>query len=151
MRKISATFRHSALDVTMNRETEHEVPRRDEGRKEALKTFIEQTKILITLASGFVLAPPAVLSFLRKPAPTPSPGCAVPLVPSLPWERFNWAEGLLVASILFGYLVLSTIAGSQHQGNYDVHRPMTRLFSVLQIVLYLVGVILFLTMIPALL
>ena len=135
----------------MSKETEPEAARRDEGRKEALKTFIEQTKILITLASGFVLAPPAVLSFLRKPMPTPSPGCAAPPVPSLPWERFTWAEGLLVASILFGYLVLSTIAGSQHQGDYDVHRRATRVCSVFQIVLYLAGVLLFLTMIPALL
>ena len=135
----------------MNKETEPEDVRRDEGRKEALKTFIEQTKILITLASGFVLAPPAVLSFLRKPAPTPSPGCAVPPVSALPWHRFSWAEGLLVASILFGYLVLSTIAGSQHQGDYVVHRRATRVCSVFQIVLYLAGVLLFLTMIPALL
>lgn len=116
---------------------------REEGQKEALKTFGEQTKILITLASGFVLAPPAVLSFLRKPDGKP--------VVSLPWVQFAWAEGLLLSSVLFGYVVLSTIAGSQHQGEYDVHRPATRIFSLLQIGSYLVGVVLFLSMIRAVL
>ena len=115
----------------------------DEGKKEALKTFIEQTKILITLSSGFVLAPPAVLSFLRKPDGKEISG--------LPWARFAWAEGLLLASIFAGYVVLSTIAGSQHQGVYNVHRPATRISSLFEIGLYLAGVILFLSMVPALL
>jgi hypothetical protein len=127
----------------MSEETIPNIARIEEGRKDAVKTFSEQTKILITLASGFVLAPPAVLSFFRKPD-----GKAIP---SLPWARFFWAEFLLVASILAGYFVLSTIAGYQHMGVYDVHRPATRVCSVLQIALYLLGVILFLTMIPALL
>lgn len=135
----------------MSKETEPIDMRRDEGRKEALKTFIEQTKILITMASGFVLAPPAVLSFLRKPLPAPSPGCAAPPAPAIPWHRFELSEFLLGVSVLFGYLVLSTIAGSQHQGNYDVHRLATRICSLVQIGLYLAGVILFLSMIPALL
>jgi hypothetical protein len=127
----------------MSEANEPDETRGAEGRKEALKTFSEQTKILITLASGFVLAPPAVLSFLRKPD-----GKAIP---ALPWARFTWAEGLLVASILAGYLTLSTIAGYQHLGKYDVHRRATRNFSLLQIGLYVAGIILFLSMIPALL
>ena len=127
----------------MSEETSPNDARIEEGRKDSVKTFSEQTKILITLASGFVLAPPAVLSFFRKPD-----GKAIP---SLPWWRFIWAESLLVVSILAGYLVLSTIAGYQHEGVYDVDRPATRVCSVLQIALYLLGVILFLTMIPALL
>ena len=127
----------------MSKANEPDETRGEEGRKEALNTFSEQTKILITLASGFVLAPPAVLSFLRKPD-----GKAIP---ALPWARFTWAEGLLLASIFAGYLVLSTIAGSQHQGIYNVHRLATRVCSLLQIGFYLAGLILFLSMIPALL
>lgn len=127
----------------MSKETNPIDARIEEGRKEAVKTFSEQTTILITLASGFVLAPPAVLSFFRKPD-----GKAIA---SLPWGRFFWAEFLLVASILAGYFVLSTIAGYQHKGMYDVHRSATRVCSLLQIGLYLAGVVLFLTMIPALL
>jgi hypothetical protein len=127
----------------MSKEPESDGRCREEGPKEAVKTFSEQTKILITLASGFILAPPAVLSLFRKPDGKP--------IPSLPWGRFEWAEGLLVVSILAGYVVLSTIAGSQHQGIYNVHRTATRACSVLQIALYLAGVVLFLSMIPALL
>lgn len=127
----------------MSNESKSDESQCEEGQKEALKTFGEQTKTLMTLASGFVLAPPAVLSFLRKPN-----GSAVtPLL----WVRFNWAEGLLLASIFAGYLVLSTIAGSQHQGDYNVHRKATRFCSLLQIGLYLAGVILFLSMVPAIL
>ena len=117
----------------------------EEGRKEALKTFGEQTKILITLASGFVLAPPAVLSFLRRPDGKSISASA------LPWVRFTWAEGLLLASIFAGYVVLSTIAGSQHQGIYDVHRRATRICSLFQIGFYIAGFILFLSMVHALL
>jgi heme A synthase len=113
------------------------------GRLEALKTFIEQTKLLVSLASGFILAPPAVLTFLRKPD-----GHVLFLIP---WKRFLGAEGLLIASILAGYVVLGTIAGSQHTGDYDVHRTATRVASVLQLVLYLAGIIVFLSMTKAIL
>jgi hypothetical protein len=108
------------------------------GKAESLKTFIEQTKLLVTLASGFVLAPPAVLSFLRRPdGKTPS---------FVPWQSFFWAEGLLVASILAGYVVLGTIAGSQSNEVYDVYRPATRVSSLIQLLLYVAGIIVFLFM-----
>lgn len=37
-----------------------------DGRAEALKTFIEQTKLLVTLASGFLVAPAAAVSLLKS-------------------------------------------------------------------------------------
>ena len=117
---------------------EQEVVSRQAGRQEALKTFIEQTKLLVTLASGFILAPPAVLSFLRRP----DGGKGTPV----PWNRFFWAEGLLIASIVAGYFVLGTVAGSQHSGDYNVYRRATRLFSILQLLLYLAGIGAFLLM-----
>ncbi len=105
------------------------------GRSEALKTYIEQTKLLVSLASGFVLAPPAVLSLLRRPD-----GKKPDFVP---WPYFFWAEGLLIGSILAGYVVLGTVAGSQDSGLYDVHRPATRAFSIFQLLLYLAGIVVF--------
>jgi hypothetical protein len=108
------------------------------GKSEALKTYIEQTKLLVSLASGFVLAPPAILSLLRRADGKP---------PSfVPWSRFFWAEGLLVGSILAGYVVLGSIAGAQHNSSYDVHRPATRTFSIAQLSLYLAGIFAFLEM-----
>jgi hypothetical protein len=113
------------------------------GRVEALKTYIEQTKLLVTLASGFVLAPPAVLTVLRAPDGK--------MLKFLPLRRFCLAEGLLVGSILAGYVVLGTIAGFQHRGDYDVHRPATRVSSIIQLTLYLAGIVVFLSMTTAIL
>lgn len=112
------------------------------GKVAALQTFVEQTKLLVSLASGFVLAPPAVLSFLRRP------DGRVPV--ALPWGRFICAEILLVLSILAGFVVLGTVAGSQHNGTFDVYRPFSRFSSVCQLVLYVAGIAMFLFMIPAL-
>jgi hypothetical protein len=119
-----------------------EVDQPEPGRVEALHTFIEQTKLLVSLASGFVLAPPAVLSFLRRPdAKATSP---------LPWGRFMCAEALLVLSILAGFVVLGTVAGSQYDGSFDVYRSASRFCSLCQLFLYLAGIAMFLSMIPAL-
>lgn len=113
------------------------------GRAEALKTYIEQTKLLVSLASAFVLAPPAVLSYLRAPDGKKAAW--------VPWYRFTWAEGLLVASILAGYVVLGTIAGSQHDGDFNVDRPATRYWSIAQLTFYLAGIAIFLWMTKAIL
>jgi hypothetical protein len=127
----------------MNSQSQSRSEAEDAGKAEALKTFIEQTKLLVSLASGFVLAPPAVLSLFRK-----SDGNALGLVP---WCRFFWAESLLVGSILAGYVVLGTVAGSQHRGEYNVHRPATRVSSIVQLLLYLAGIVVFLFMTKAIL
>lgn len=118
--------------------TEEEVK---SGRAEAVKTYIEQTKLLVSLASGFVLAPPAVLSIFRHPD-----GDALT---NVPWNRFYWAEGFLISSILAGYLVLASIAGYQHIGNFNVHRTATRIFSIIQLLLYIAGIGFFVLMVRA--
>lgn len=101
------------------------------GPKEACKTFIEQTKLLVTLASAFVVAPAAVIPlFISKDH---IPVAAVLVRP------FLCAEISFVFSVLAGYVVLATIAGYQHQGLFNVHRPATRISSLVQIILYLVG------------
>jgi hypothetical protein len=52
---------------------------------------------------------------------------------------FFAAELLQVASVVAGYAVLGSIAGSQHDEKYDVYRPATRFLSLLQLVLYVSG------------
>jgi hypothetical protein len=101
------------------------------GKQEALKTYVEQTKLLVTLASGFVLAPAAAVSFFRSSAPE---HMAPPSV-----RLFLGAEILLIFSILSGYAVLGSIAGSQHNDEFNVYRPATRFLSLLQLALYLGG------------
>ena len=127
----------------MNSQGQSRVDAEDAGKAEALKTFIEQTKLLVSLASDSFGAARRLYHSFRK-----SDGNALSLVP---WRRFFWAESLLVGSILAGYVVLGTIAGSQHRGEYNVHRPATRVSSIVQLLLYLAGIVVFLFMTKAIL
>jgi hypothetical protein len=107
-----------------------------EDRKEACKTYIEQTKLLVTLASAFVLAPPALFALVRNEKSLPLIGRS-----ELLW-LFS-AEAGFILSVLMGYVVLGSITGSQHNGTYDVYRSATMVLSWLQLLLYLAGLILF--------
>ena len=108
-----------------------------DGKAEALKTFIEQTKLLVTLASGFIVAPAVAVSILKGPGK----------LQNIHVRLFLPAEACLIASVIVGYIVLGTIAGSQDAGNFNVHRPATRIFSLLQLSLYLSGLICFVLLI----
>jgi hypothetical protein len=106
-----------------------------DARKEAVKTYIEQTKLLVALSSAFVLAPAGVVAVLKDRA-------AVGLTPAqLAW--FIVADVLFIFSVFMGYVVLGTIAGYQHLNKFDVHRSATRNCSLLQIFSYVVGLIVF--------
>lgn len=105
----------------------------DNPKKDACATFIEQTKLLVTLASTFILAPAAFVALLKEK--------------EFPLPLFVWSEVCFIASVIGGYLTLATIAGWQNEGKYDVYRPGTRIASACQFVLFLVGCFLFLKMI----
>ena len=107
----------------------------NDGPREAVKTYLEQTKLLVSLASAFVLAPAAALPFIGNSSAVPAHSKFLCLV---------GGEILFVVSILFGYLVLGSIAGSQHLNSFDVYRPATKWLSRLQIGSYLLGLIFFL-------
>jgi len=95
--------------------------------QEACKTFIEQTKLLTSLASAFIIAPA--------------------VVPNLTKVVLGWpiivTEILFVLSVLAGYIALGAIAGSQNRGEYDVYRPAVMRWGLAQFVTYLVGIGLF--------
>src|SRR5215831_4406188 len=113
-----------------------------ESKKEACKTYIEQTKLLVTLASAFLFAPAALIGILKdKPAV------------GLSNAQFRWfvvAEICFIISVLAGYIVLGTLTGSQHAGQFDVFRPATRGFSLAQFGAYLIGLIVFIKLALAL-
>src|SRR5687768_5236714 len=94
-----------------------------DGKKEACKTYIEQTKLLVTLASAFLLAPAAVIGFVRT-------GLAAS---PIEWQLAMGAEGCLILSVILGYVVLASLVGSQFDETYDVYRPATRFFSLAQL------------------
>jgi hypothetical protein len=104
-----------------------------DGRKEACKTYVEQTKLLVTLASAFLFAPAAILALLKDS----------PFIERwLGWQLIG-AEVAFVASVLCGYVARSGITGSQDSGAFNVYRKATRLSSLAQFGLYLVGMVLF--------
>lgn len=110
-------------------------PTSDDGKKEAVKTYLEQTKLLVTLASAFILAPAGLVAVLKERT-------TVGLASSqLFW--FVIAEVLFIASVMAGYVVLGTIAGSQDANRYDVYRLATRCASLAQITAYLFGLSVF--------
>lgn len=114
----------------------------NEGPKEAVQTYIEQTKLLVTLASAFLFAPAGLIAILKDRA-------AVNLTSSQ-FRYFVIAEGLFIFSVLAGYITLATIAGWQHLGRFDVYRTATRYWSLAQFFSYLAGLILFLVLAVAL-
>ncbi|GAB3892481.1 hypothetical protein GCM10028803_05350 [Larkinella knui] len=97
----------------------------DNPKNEACKTYLEQTKLLVTLASAFILAP------------------------SIFFEKFNFFDGLtiyyelcFVLSVLFGYVVFGTITGTQHKGEFNVYNRGTMWFSRGQFFLFILGIVL---------
>ncbi|MEM1448705.1 MAG: hypothetical protein AAF726_11440 [Planctomycetota bacterium] len=98
-----------------------------EGPKAACETFIQQTKLLTSLASAFVVAP-----VLVKPDSI---------------EVTGWllaAEIALLVSLLAGYVTLAAVAGTQHKGKFNVYAPTIRVFAHAQFFPYVIGVALFL-------
>jgi hypothetical protein len=107
----------------------------EDGRKEAVKTYIEQTKLLVALASAFVIAPAAFVALFKDRV---AEGLSSSL---LFW--FVVSDGLFITSVLAGYVVLGTIAGFQHLNQYNVYRPATKFASLAQIAAYLIGLAIF--------
>jgi hypothetical protein len=102
-----------------------------DGKKAAVATYMEQTKLLVTLASAFLFAPAGLVALLKD-------GKDIHLV-SAQVEKFMWAEGLFILSVLAGYVVMATIAGYQAEGEHNVYRPATRIASIIQFFAYLGG------------
>jgi len=117
----------------------NENKQRLENKKEACKTYIEQTKLLVALASAFLLAPAALFSIIK--------GDDGKAVIGRNLLIFISSELSFIFSIFFGYIVLGSIAGSQDKGTFDVYRPATRYLSFVQIGTFLIGLIVFVILI----
>lgn len=106
-----------------------------EGRKEACKTYLEQTKLLVTLASAFLIAPAGLVGIMKDR------GSA-----GLKYVDVGWltaAEVLFVVSVLLGYVAIGSLAGSQDRDEFDVYRPAVRFASLGQFTTYLLGLCIF--------
>jgi hypothetical protein len=114
----------------------HHVSGKIDDKKEACKTYIEQTKLLVTLSSAFLVAPPAMLELIHAEKGTPA-------ITEVSLTQLMIAEFLFIASVLAGYVVLGSITGSQDDGTFDVFRGATRLWSIAQFLLYVCGLVFF--------
>ncbi|HBB89136.1 MAG TPA: hypothetical protein DC047_16135 [Blastocatellia bacterium] len=106
-----------------------------DGKKEACKTYLEQTKLLVTLASAFLFAPAGLVAILKDRVSA-----------NISHAGITWfiiIEALFIGSVLMGYIVLGSLAGSQDTGEFDVFRPATRVISLFQFGFYLAGIIMF--------
>jgi hypothetical protein len=106
------------------------------NKQAACKTYIDQTKQLITLASAFVVAPAGLITVLKNESTV---GLSTGKL-----YLFLAAESALIVSVLSGYITMGCVAGSQDQGSHDIYRPATRIFSLVQIGAYIVGLAVFL-------
>jgi hypothetical protein len=95
----------------------------DNYRNDACKTYLEQTKLLTTLSSAFIIAPVALFEKFQN----------MNLLVIL-------MEVFFIFSIFTGYVVFGTIAGTQHKGDCNVHNKGTTIFSWIQIVFFFLGI-----------
>ena len=90
-----------------------------EGQKAAVATYMEATKLLVALSSAFLFAPAGLVALLKDSKEV-----------KLSFGQlysFLWAEGLFIASVLAGYVVMTSIAGWQRHGIHNVYRGATRI------------------------
>jgi Mn2+/Fe2+ NRAMP family transporter len=102
-------------------------PTNKEDRKEASKTYLEQIKLLITLASTFIVAPAVLYKDLEGFSPV----------------LLIFMEACFILSVVLGYVAVGSIAGTQFDGGYNIYRRATKYSSLAQLGSYLVGMILF--------
>ncbi len=104
------------MSETMSPSPTHGTP---EDLREAAKTYTEQTKLFVGLASALGVAQ----VFTGADA---AHRCYVVLM-----------IVLLIVSVLCGYFTLGALAGTQYEGEYNIYRPAIRITSILQVVAFL--------------
>ena len=107
-----------------------------ECRKFAVEKYLEQVKIVTTLATTLLVTPNALVALY--PAEEAKGQVPVVLCQGLkPW--LLTANISFALTIVLAYFIYSSVVGFIFQGEYDIHRPMTRVFSLLQLFTLAVG------------
>jgi hypothetical protein len=109
-----------------------------ENHKLAVDRYLDQIKILSALATALLLAPAAiqVISDRLKAAQTNGVG------------MLNTKSLALAANVAFllviilSYVIYSTLVGEINRGTFNVYRTATRIFSLAQLILLAIGLIL---------
>jgi len=101
-------------------------------RKFAVEKYLEQVKILTALATALLISPNVFLLIRQVNSQTAQ-------------ILENAVKFLLIANIAFivsiilTYFIYSSVVGKVNAGIYDVDRPATRVFSLLQLAGIIVG------------
>lgn len=116
---------------------------RSEFRKFAAETMIDVSKLLITLASGFLVLTTSFLNYLPKPTPSVTPTAAASHPVNAFWLLVaSWF--VLIVSIIFGVLGIGSIATTaQEQNCFNIDINRTNSYLQFQQILFILGFIIF--------
>jgi hypothetical protein len=109
-----------------------------ENRKLAVERYLDQIKILSALATALLLAPAAIQVISDRTKATVASATELQCTRLLSLS----ANVAFLLVILVSYLIYSSLVGEINRGTYDVYRKATRLFSIAQIVILGIGLIL---------
>lgn len=107
----------------------------DEYKKFAVEKYLEQVKILTALATTLLLTPNVLLTLSKEASVREDLADALP----------RWKEVLVGTNVAFilvilaTYFIYSSVVGSADTGELNVYRPATRVLSIAQLVLTIVG------------
>ena len=90
-----------------------------EGKKESCKTFIDLSKLIISLSTGVFLLLPSFLEKMKDQQLQDKPTLYFGLI-------------LFLISIFFGLFVISALAGSQRMEQYNIAATHIKVTSMLQ-------------------
>lgn len=106
-----------------------------EDKKFAVEKYLDQVKILTALATTLLISPNLFL-MLREAIAENSQVMGV-------WKQAKTflitANISFLVSIIMTYLIYSSVVGSVDEGEYEIYRPLTRIFSLIQFAGIVVG------------
>lgn len=103
-----------------------------EDKKFAIEKYLDQVKILTALATALLISPNAFLIIRKADAEALQVFESAKIFLSV-------ANILFLLSIIMTYFIYSSIVGNVNEGIYDVYRPATRIFSLIQLLGIVVG------------
>lgn len=103
-----------------------------EDKKFAIEKYLDQVKILTALATALLISPNAFL-VIRKA------NSGVLLVFESAKKFLLAANISFIIAVVMTYFIYSSIVGNINKGIYDVYRPATRIFSLIQLIGIIVG------------
>jgi len=97
-----------------------------ESKKDSCQTYIDLSKLIISLATGVFVLIPSFLSVMQKKG--------------LKRNRFLYFGLIfLIICILSGLLTISALAGTQRVGEYDIATGHIKIISMIQWLFFLMG------------